>query len=170
MKWLLRRNSGKKTLQTTEAAYSCPLCGCRFPDAAGKTACRGCPLAFGCRLIKCPNCGYDLPRQVLSVPPAAPLSKLRRGQGGKVADIYTPKSDQLQKLAVMGILPGTSISILQTYPTYVFQSGKTQFAVDQDIADAIYVRVDTNKPPFREDNLPVTGDGKEVNADARIPS
>jgi Fe2+ transport system protein FeoA len=130
---------------TARADFTCPLCGCRFPEAAGKTACRGCPLAFGCRLIKCPNCGYDLPRQASSAQQAAPLSKLRSGQSGKVADIYTPKLDQLQKLTAMGILPGTSISILQTYPTYVFQSGQTQFAVDKEIADAIYVRVDPDQ-------------------------
>ncbi len=145
MKWML---AGREKIENTplaSAEFACPLCGCRFPEAAGKTACRGCPLAFGCGLIKCPNCGYDLPRQGSSAQAAAPLSRLKNGQVGKVADISTPKLDQLQKLTAMGILPGTSISILQTYPTYVFQSGQTQFAVDKDIADAIYVRVDADK-------------------------
>ena len=77
----------------------------------------------------------------------ASLSQLALGQKGKVAYIYAPESSQLQKLMAMGILPGAPISLIQNFPSYVFQAGQTQFAVDKDIADAIYVRLveeDTN--------------------------
>ena len=71
----------------------------------------------------------------------SPLSQLAEGQTGKVAYIFAQKLDQLQKLTAMGILPGASISVSQTFPAYLFQIGQTQFAVDREIADAIYVRL-----------------------------
>lgn len=71
----------------------------------------------------------------------SPLSQLAHGQRGKVAYVYAPESSQLQKLMAMGILPGAPIILLQNFPSYVFQIGQTQFAVDKDIADAIYVRM-----------------------------
>ena len=39
----------------------CPLCGFKFQEEDGRVACRGCPLAGGCHMLKCPNCGYDVP-------------------------------------------------------------------------------------------------------------
>ncbi len=77
----------------------------------------------------------------------SPLSRLSEGQKGKVAYIYAPKMAQLQKLTAMGILPGAPISVMQTYPAYVFQAGHTQFAVDREIADAIYVRLTKAEAP-----------------------
>jgi DtxR family transcriptional regulator, Mn-dependent transcriptional regulator len=71
----------------------------------------------------------------------SPLSQLSEGQKGKVAYIAARKRDQLQKLTAMGVLPGASLSALQTSPAFVFQAGQTQFAVDREIADAIYVRL-----------------------------
>ena len=41
----------------------------------------------------------------------------------------------------MGILPGAPVSLIQSFPSYVFQVRQTQFAVDKEIADAIYVRL-----------------------------
>ncbi len=83
------------------------------------------------------------------------LSELNRGQKGKVAYVYAPESNQLQKLLAMGILPGAPITLEQSFPSYVFQVGQTQFAVDKEIADTIYVRLvepepvseSTGKPP-----------------------
>ncbi len=71
----------------------------------------------------------------------APLSQLAQGQKGKVAYIYAPESSKLQKLMAMGILPGAPIRLIQSFPSYVFQSRQTQFAIDKEIADAIYIRL-----------------------------
>ena len=87
----------------------------------------------------------------------SPLSQLARGQKGKVAYIYAPESSQLHKLVAMGILPGAPVSLIQSFPSYVFQVRQTQFAVDKEIADAIYIRLvaedtasETSKgPPHR---------------------
>jgi len=69
------------------------------------------------------------------------LSRLDPGQKGKVAYVYAPELSQLQKLMAMGILPGAPVALIQSFPSYVFQVGETQFAVDKEIADAIYIRL-----------------------------
>ena len=71
----------------------------------------------------------------------APLSQLSPGQKGKVAYVYAPESNKLQKLMAMGVLPGAPVSLIQNFPSYVFQVRQTQFAVDKEIADAIYIRL-----------------------------
>jgi len=84
----------------------------------------------------------------------APLSQLAQGQKGKVAYIYAPESSQLQKLMAMGVLPGAPISLIQSFPSYLFQVHQTQFTVDKEIADAIYIRLveetsTREEPPHR---------------------
>lgn len=76
-----------------------------------------------------------------------PLSQLKPGQDGKVAYVYAPEAEKLQKLLSMGILPGEPIKLIQKFPSYVFEAGLTQFAVDEQIADAIYVRLVEGEPP-----------------------
>lgn len=71
----------------------------------------------------------------------SPLSGLNPGQSGKVAYVYAPDSGQLQKLMAMGIMPGAAISLLQNFPSFVFKINESQFAVDREIAEAIYVRL-----------------------------
>jgi DtxR family Mn-dependent transcriptional regulator len=77
----------------------------------------------------------------------AALSQLRPGQSGKVAYIHTSEPDQLQKMTAMGVLPGAPLNLLQDFPSYVFQIRQTQFAVDKEIADSIYVRLTTAETP-----------------------
>ncbi|MFC1964091.1 metal-dependent transcriptional regulator [Chloroflexota bacterium] len=71
----------------------------------------------------------------------SPLSRMNPGQRGRVAYVHAPQISQLQKMMAMGILPGAPIALVQSFPSYVFQVGQTQFAVDNEIADAIYVRL-----------------------------
>ncbi len=71
----------------------------------------------------------------------SPLSQLAPGQKGRVAYVYASEPNQLQKLMAMGVLPGAPISLIQRFPSYVFQIRQTQFAVDKEIADTIYVRL-----------------------------
>jgi DtxR family Mn-dependent transcriptional regulator len=71
----------------------------------------------------------------------SPLSQLAPGQRGRVAYIYAPQTGKLQKMMAMGILPGAPITLLQGFASCVFASGETQFAIDKEIADAIYIRL-----------------------------
>ena len=84
----------------------------------------------------------------------AALSQLNPGQSGKVAYIYAPQPEQLQKLAAMGILPGVPLNLIQAFPSYIFQAGHTQFAVDKDIAASIYVRLENGYSSLSETERP----------------
>ena len=69
------------------------------------------------------------------------LSDVIAGQEGDVAYLQTKDSKKIQRMISMGILPGTRIKMIQTFPTYVFQLGLSQVAVDKEIADEIYIRL-----------------------------
>ncbi len=76
----------------------------------------------------------------------SPLSETQAHQQGTIAYVHTAGSAALNKLMSMGILPGAPISVEQTFPSYVFKVRQSQFAVDKDIADAIFVRLEQNDP------------------------
>jgi DtxR family Mn-dependent transcriptional regulator len=69
------------------------------------------------------------------------LSTLVPGQQGKIAYIQASDQQKLQKMMAMGVIPGQSITLLQGFPSYLFKVGNSQFAVDKQIADEIYVRI-----------------------------
>jgi DtxR family Mn-dependent transcriptional regulator len=71
-----------------------------------------------------------------------PLCELKPGQSGKIAYIQMKDPQRLQKLMAMGVLPGVPVHVTRDFPSYVFEAGYSQFAVDQDIAADIYVRVE----------------------------
>lgn len=66
---------------------------------------------------------------------------MTRTQEGVVAELVTDNGSILRKLMSMGILPGTRIRLIQKFPSYVFQVGYTQVAVDYEIASVISVNV-----------------------------
>lgn len=69
------------------------------------------------------------------------LNNLQANQRGKIAYLYTKDNKKLQKLMAMGVLPGIAVTLIQKFPSYVFQAGQSQFAVDEELASAIYVRM-----------------------------
>ena len=71
----------------------------------------------------------------------APLRELQPGQKGEIAYIRMDKPRRLQKLMAMGVLPGVPITLQRRLPSFVFQVGHSQFAVDEAIAADIYVRL-----------------------------
>jgi DtxR family Mn-dependent transcriptional regulator len=72
-----------------------------------------------------------------------PLSELVVGQKGKIAYIHSQEPQKLQKLMGMGVMPGMNVTLITRFPSFVFQLGQTQIAVDKDIAQDIYVRLIT---------------------------
>ncbi|MBM3241438.1 metal-dependent transcriptional regulator [Candidatus Poribacteria bacterium] len=72
----------------------------------------------------------------------AALADLNPGQKGKIAYVQSRQSQEIQKLMAIGILPGTPIHLIRRFPSYVFEIGNTQYAVDRNIANEIYVRLE----------------------------
>jgi len=71
-----------------------------------------------------------------------PLCDGKPESRGSVAYLATMDDRQVQKLVAMGILPGAEIKVIRNFPSYVFQIGYSQFAVDRPLAEVIYVRWD----------------------------
>ncbi|UCF88826.1 MAG: metal-dependent transcriptional regulator [bacterium] len=69
-----------------------------------------------------------------------PKSNLRQGETGAIAYVHTGDSERLKKLMALGILPGEWVTLQRRYPSFVFTVGQSRYAVDQGMADAIYVK------------------------------
>ena len=82
----------------------------------------------------CQKARADLIKEVRPLCDAKPESE------GTVAYLATKDNRKVQKLVAMGILPGVDIKVIRRSPSYVFQVGYSQFAVDRPLAEVIYVR------------------------------
>ena len=69
-----------------------------------------------------------------------PLSELGANKRARISYLEMTDRGALQKAIAMGALPNTDIVLIQKFPSYVFQIGKTQFAIDKELASHIYVR------------------------------
>ncbi len=68
-----------------------------------------------------------------------PLTELKSGEEGAIAYIQTGDSKKMQKLVAMGVLPGNRIRLLQSFPSYIFRVGYSEFAVDTNMAREIFI-------------------------------
>lgn len=69
-----------------------------------------------------------------------PLTEFRVGQEGEIAAIQTVDEEKLRKLMAMGLLPGNRIHLNQSFPSYIFRVGFSEFAIDGNLAREILVR------------------------------
>lgn len=69
------------------------------------------------------------------------LNKLNLNKKAKVSHIKAEDKAMLQRIIAIGALPNTDIILIQKFPSFVFQIGKSQFAVDKELASCIYVQL-----------------------------
>ena len=69
-----------------------------------------------------------------------PLTELKAGEEGEIAYIQTEDDKKMQKLMSMGVLPGNRIVLTQSFPSYIFRVGFSEFAIDSPMAREIFVR------------------------------
>ncbi|MBI3017052.1 MAG: ferrous iron transport protein A [Deltaproteobacteria bacterium] len=67
------------------------------------------------------------------------LGQLSAGARARIYALGASKSDIQAKLLAMGILPGRDIHLMRKFPSFVFQVGNSQFTVDREIAQEIFV-------------------------------
>jgi len=70
------------------------------------------------------------------------LTELIVGQAGTVASLAQDRPGTRKKLAALGLLPGTRVRLLQRFPSYLIQAGRTQIVLDAELAREIWVRSD----------------------------
>jgi DtxR family Mn-dependent transcriptional regulator len=70
-----------------------------------------------------------------------PLSDLGVDKKAKISYLHTHDNAAMQKIMAIGALPNTEIKLIQKFPSYVMKIGKSQFAIDKELASQIYVRI-----------------------------
>ena len=69
-----------------------------------------------------------------------PLSSLAEGERAIVADIRADSGGRADRLLALGVTPGATVTMLQTFPGVVFFCDQTELAVERAVAHAILVR------------------------------
>jgi len=73
-------------------------------------------------------------------PLVQPLASLRVGATARVTFISSKVHRRLDRLAALGIVPGTEIVLHQRFPSYILRAGETEVAVEESVARDIFVR------------------------------
>ena len=64
------------------------------------------------------------------------------GSRGRVSRVARDLTGRADRLAALGITPGASITVLQTFPGIVFECDQTEVAVERAVARAILIERD----------------------------
>lgn len=70
---------------------------------------------------------------------SVPLTTLPRGARGSVSCLEEPWTSDAAKLAGLGILPGVRLRVVQRSPAWVLRMGRTEIALDDELASRIRV-------------------------------
>jgi DtxR family Mn-dependent transcriptional regulator len=73
-------------------------------------------------------------------PLVARLSDMGVGVKGRIVFIAPSEDSRLERLASLGIIPGSIIKLKQKRPSYVIKIDETTLAIDSSIAEGIYIR------------------------------
>jgi len=71
-----------------------------------------------------------------------PLAEVHCGRQGRVAYVRPQNHDRLHLLLSMGIAPGARLSVHQRTPVMVVTVEQSEFAMDREVAEDVYVWVD----------------------------
>lgn len=139
----------------------CSFCGYEFNETTAH-GCGSCPLNTTCSKVRCPNCGFEMPRENLIFgwfrrrrrgvgrgrgtgkghwrQGRIPLSQLANGDKAVISQINTQDQGTLNKIMALGILPGIGVTMIQRYPTFVFQVGNTRVTADENLVNNILIQ------------------------------
>ena len=70
-----------------------------------------------------------------------PLTRLAEGKSAVVTALLRVEDGAAAHLVAVGVLPGAEIRLVQRYPSYIVEIGRTEFAVDEELAARIMVNV-----------------------------
>jgi DtxR family Mn-dependent transcriptional regulator len=69
------------------------------------------------------------------------LTSFDVGASGRIVFIAPKFHDRMDRLAALGVVPGSTIRLHQRSPSYVIEIGETTIALDPEIAGEIYVKL-----------------------------
>ena len=70
------------------------------------------------------------------------LALLRPGARGRVARVTRDLTGRTERLAALGVTPGATVRVLQTFPGIVFECDQTELAVERTVAGSIFVELE----------------------------
>lgn len=133
----------------------CSLCGFEFEKNAMSCA-GGCPVSRYCKLVRCPNCGYEFPEPPRALTwleklfgrrktPATngallSLDEVPEGEHCELVCLNGSPASRRGTLAVYGLVPGCKLRLVQRRPSYVIQVGETELAFESNIAREMFVK------------------------------
>jgi len=82
-------------------------------------------------------------------PLLASAADLPADEPAAIAYLHGAETADLRKLMAIGALPGTTIVVLQRFPSYLVEVGGSQFAIDERMARQIHVRRTVGRGPHR---------------------
>jgi DtxR family Mn-dependent transcriptional regulator len=68
------------------------------------------------------------------------LAHLDLGATGRIVFVAPKFHDRMDRLAALGVIPGSELRLRQRAPSYVIEVGETTIALDPEIAGEIYVK------------------------------
>ena len=68
------------------------------------------------------------------------LASFELGAMGRIVFIAPKFHDRMDRLAALGVIPGSTLRLHQRSPSYVIEVGETTIALDPEIAGEIYVK------------------------------
>jgi DtxR family transcriptional regulator, Mn-dependent transcriptional regulator len=83
----------------------------------------------------CCNAFQRTLRPLVTGLPAFPL-----GATGRIVFIAPKFHDRMDRLAALGVIPGSMVRLHQRSPSYVIEVGETTIALDPEIASEVYVK------------------------------
>ncbi len=73
-----------------------------------------------------------------------PLTSLKRGSIAEVSRFDMTDRSTLRKLLSLGIVPGTKLRVIYTFPSFVIQLDSSQMVFDKELASSIKVKLVTD--------------------------
>jgi Fe2+ transport system protein FeoA len=83
---------------------------------------------------------FRWPRQAARRDDVRRLSEAPSGSRFQVAGLEAGNDETVQKIILIGALPGSSVEVIQRFPAFLVAFGNSQFAIDRELAEKIVVQ------------------------------
>ena len=71
-----------------------------------------------------------------------PLSAIPPGARGTIVRVTRDLTSRAERLAALGVTPGATVRVLQTFPGIVFECDQTEVAIERLVARAIWIELE----------------------------